>query len=124
MEAAGGQAKAGGSRLDGEKFFLRLVCLSRYYKFRSYLDPETVWRPEGTTAASRREVKEGQDGSSMASQVQKRALSGPRKPNRVSYPCLGTANPWGFLGWERGMYGATRGLKAAQKHWPCQAWSL
>lgn len=67
----------------GRDFFLCSVCLSQYYKFRSCLDLETVWRPEGTAAASRREGKEGQDGSSMVSQAQRRALAGQTKPNLV-----------------------------------------
>lgn len=77
MEAAGGQAKAGRQQAGwGEIFFLCLICLSQHYKFRSYLDPETVWRPEATAAASRREVKEGQGGSSVVSQAQKSAVAG------------------------------------------------
>ena len=88
----------GGSRLDGERLFLCSVCLSQYYKFRSCLDPETVWRPEGTAAASRREVKEGQDGSSMVSQAQKRALAGQTKPNLVPYYVLTLNARRGCLG--------------------------
>ncbi|PKU27846.1 hypothetical protein llap_21850 [Limosa lapponica baueri] len=71
---------------------------------RSYLDPETVWRPEATTAASRREVKEGRGGSSMVSQVQKRALAGQKKPSLVSYPCKkGLPGEEGYTGQPEGL---------------------
>jgi len=43
----------------GRYFCLCSVCLSEYYKFRSCLDLKTVWRPEATAAANRREGKEG-----------------------------------------------------------------
>lgn len=88
----------GGSRLDRERFFLCSVCLSQYYKFRSCLDPEIVWRPEGTAAAGRREVKEGQDGSSMVSQVQRAALAKQMKPNLVPYYVLTLNARRGCLG--------------------------
>lgn len=52
----------GGSSWTGRDFFLCSVCFSQYYKFRSCLDPETVWRPEGTAAASRHEVRGEQAG--------------------------------------------------------------
>lgn len=105
----------------GRDFFLCSVCLSQYYKFRSCLDPETVWRPEGTAAASRREGKEGQDGSSMVSQAQRRALAGQTKPNLVpSYVltlnarrgCLGRAKSPGKAVGSEGYMGQ---LEAAQR---------
>lgn len=60
LEAGAGQANAGRQQLGRERFSLCSLCLSQCYKFRSCLDPETVCRPEGTAAASRRDGKRGE----------------------------------------------------------------